>query len=105
MPDHLHALICGINVASDLKRCITTFRQRSGYNHRRACGQRLWQDGYFDRHLRSEEATLDVISYIVCNPVRAGICASPIEYGWSGSNTWSMDKILSSVQWTPRALG
>jgi hypothetical protein len=30
--------------------------------------------GYFDRVLRDEEATLDVVSYIVLNPVKAGLC-------------------------------
>ena len=78
---------------------------KPGYAHRRVYGERFWQDGYFDRHLRREEVTLDIVSYIVCNPVRAGLCVSVEDYPWSGSSVYPLREILQDVRWRPRSLG
>jgi REP element-mobilizing transposase RayT len=105
MPDHAHALLTRTSPDSDAREFLRLFRQQSGFRHRQLYGHRLWQDGYFDRHLRSEDATLDVVSYIVCNPVRAGICATPQEYPFSGSSAYPLSEILVDVQGTPTTLG
>ena len=105
MPDHLHALIGGALVGADAKQCLASFRQQTGYAHRRVYGERFWQDGYFDRHLRREEVTLDIVSYIVCNPVRAGLCVSVEDYPWSGSSVYPLREILQDMRWRPRSLG
>src|SRR5438132_12959666 len=76
MPDHLHYLAEGLTESADLERFTRRFRQRSGYTYRRKHDGYLCQDGYFDRHLRNEDATFDVVSYIVANPVRGGLCAT-----------------------------
>jgi len=101
MPDHLHALICGTSEDAYAKGFFRGFRQRSGYRHHRRFTDRLWQEGYFDRHLRSEEATFDVVSYIVANPVRAGLCDSPEDYPYTGSSRYSLHEIAQSVVWNP----
>jgi len=93
MPDHLHYLAEGLSDRADLLRFTRTFRQRSGYRHRQARSDRLWQEGYFDRHLREEDATLEVVSYIIANPVRAGLCANPQQYPFSGGTCY--EKALS----------
>jgi putative transposase len=103
MPDHLHALISGSDATCDARAYLTFFRQSSGFAHRGACGTRLWQQGYFDRHLRDRDATLDVVSYIVCNPVRGGLCESPEQYRWSGSSVYELGEIVRDVQWRPRS--
>lgn len=102
MPDHLHFLSSGTDATSNTKGFVVRFRQKSGHAHRRLCGNRLWQDGYFDRTLRAEDATLDVVSYIVANPVRAGLCRSPVEYDFAGSSRYPLSELSSSVQWGPR---
>jgi hypothetical protein len=54
----------------------------------------LWQDGYFDRVLRHEEATLDVLRYIILNPVRGGLCTDPTEYALVGSGRYSVSDLM-----------
>ncbi len=101
MPDHLHALFAGASESADLRRLATVFRQRSAYAVRPIVKGKLWQEGYFDRHLRTEESTFDVVSYIVANPVRAGLCRAPRDYPFVGSSRYSIDEISISVQWRP----
>ena len=105
MPDHLHVLVAGLAPDADANRFLRVFRQRSSYEHARAHGRRLWQEGYFDRHLRTEEATFDVVSYIVNNPVRARLCEAPDEYPYSGSSRYELREIVRVVHWPPGSLG
>ena len=88
MPDHLHWLLqltesrslAGTvnNVKSISARMINNFLGRSGP---------VWQKGYYDRALRSDEDMVSVARYIIANPVRAGIVARVGDYalwdsGW-----------------------
>jgi REP element-mobilizing transposase RayT len=101
MPDHFHALAAGAAERSHLGRFFDKFRQQSGYYHRQLAGQRLWQEGYFDRSLRKEEDTFEVVSYILANPVRAGLCKAAVDYPFSGSSRYSLSEIATFVQWRP----
>jgi REP-associated tyrosine transposase len=94
MPDHLHVLVEGRAPRSDLIVCATAFRQRSGYSYKRLCGTRLWQEGYFDRVLRDEENTIDVVRNMLANPMRAGLCADPRLYPFSGSGRYAIRDLL-----------
>ena len=81
MPDHLHWLmqltgdrslsICVNAVKSGSTRRINATTGRSG---------RLWQKGYYDHAIRTEEDLPAIARYIVANPVRAGIVASVRTY-------------------------
>jgi REP-associated tyrosine transposase len=97
MPDHLHALIMGLAENSDLLKFMDMFRQRSGFVHPRKRSGRLWQEGYDDRFLRSEEATLDVAAYIIANPIRAGLCADVRDYPFLGSSRYSIDELIAAI--------
>jgi putative transposase len=97
MPDHLHVLIEGTAATSDLLRFTRMFRQRSGHTFRRQCGRRLWQEGYFDRFLRSEERTRDVVTYVVANPLRARLCEDIREYPFIGSARYTIDELVASL--------
>ena len=77
MPDHMHLLVEGLSASSDLKRFAKMAKQRSGGVHRRRCGQRLWQEGYFDRVLRDGDDPAAVARYISENPLRAGLSNHP----------------------------
>ena len=46
---------------------------------------RLWQTGYFDHLLRSDESAERKWEYVRQNPVRAGLCLQPEDYAWCGS--------------------
>jgi hypothetical protein len=52
MEDHVHLLLEGMTDESDFKATMKVVRQRTAMAYRRVRGQRLWQDGYFDRVLR-----------------------------------------------------
>jgi hypothetical protein len=98
-------LAAGVTEGADTLKCLDVFRQKAGYYYRHQLQERLWQEGFFDHVLREPDATFDVVSYIVANPVRAGICAEPSAYAFSGSSKYSIDEISSSGQWRPDALG
>jgi len=80
MPDHAHLLVEGTEATSDLKRFAKMAKQRSGGVHRRRCGQRLWQEGYFERVLRDGDDVRSIAQYIVDNPIRAGLVERPDQY-------------------------
>ena len=105
MPDHLHALITGLVEQSNCRKCADVFRQKSGFHFRRARRTRLWQDAYYDHVLRDEDATVDVVSYIVLNPVRGGLCADASAYPFLGSSRYELAQLLTATEWNPRPLG
>ncbi len=82
MPDHLHALICPVE---DRDASITEFTKwfKRWFNDEYwngkpsvlGGGRRTWhwQEGCFDRLLRSEESLSEKWEYIRQNPVRAGM--------------------------------
>jgi len=97
MPDHLHALIEGIAADSDLLKCTKMFRQRSGHLYRALNGRRLWQEGYVDRFLRTDETTLGVARYLVGNPIKAGLCDDLRMYPYVGSCRYTIEELIGSL--------
>ncbi len=85
MPDHAHVLACGTEDGSDLQVFATAFKSATAYRYRARADRRLWQPGYFERVLRSEEATDTVARYILENPIRAGLARLVGEYPFAGS--------------------
>jgi len=96
MPDHLHMVIEGRSEQANCRKYADEFRRRSAFRFRRDRRARLWQDGYFDRVLRREEATLDVVRYILLNPVRAGLCANPTDYALLGSSRYHIRNLMTA---------
>jgi REP-associated tyrosine transposase len=94
----------GLETASNVGICADRFQRRAGLAFRRLDAGRLWQEGHFDHSLRSDEATIDVVAYILNNPVRAGLCKSPGEYPFSGSSRYSVEDIVDAMQWRPDAI-
>jgi REP element-mobilizing transposase RayT len=97
MPDHLHAVISGLAEDSDLLRFMDMFRQRTGFAYSKKSSGRLWQEGYDDRFLRAEKATLDVVAYVVANPIRAGLCEDIRDYPFLGSSRYSIDELIAAM--------
>jgi putative transposase len=54
-----------------------SFNRRHGY-----CGH-LFQDRYWSALVESDTHRLELMRYIVLNPVRAGLCHLPHEWSWS----------------------
>lgn len=84
MPDHLH-LVVRLSVAG-LPRAVRFFKGRTATWWRKSGdGRSLWQSGYFDHLIRSEESLDEKCQYVLENPVRAGLVTSPEDYAWSGA--------------------
>jgi REP element-mobilizing transposase RayT len=86
MPDHMHALVNGTTDSSDLIRFVQRFKQRLGYEHKRATRAQLWQPSFFDHALRRAEAAEAIAQYIVENPVRAGLVQCVEEWPFFGGS-------------------
>ena len=104
MPDHFHALAAATSEVSALKPFMHRWKQASGYwwKHDRQRHRRVWQEGYYDRILRDDDATEGVVRYILENPVRAGLVDDAREYPLLGSTHFDVNTILeSAMSWKP----
>ncbi len=97
MPDHMHGLFESLADDCNFKKFANMFKQRSAFQYRRDSREVLWQEGYFDRVIRREEATLDVVTYIIRNPVDAGLCGQPGEYPYLGSGLYSLSELCTAI--------
>ncbi len=52
-------------------------------SHKRNLRYRLWQPGFYDFNVHSEEKLLEKLNYMHNNPVKAGLVSSPCDYEWS----------------------
>jgi putative transposase len=84
MPDHLHLVVEGRSPAADLHRFVKAWKQKTGFDYAKQTGSRLWQVGFFDHVLRSNESTARHVAYILANPVRAGLARTVGEYPYAG---------------------
>ena len=97
MPDHLHLLVEGISDDSDGRRFIKAFKQYSGFYYSQKCHVTLWQRYGFEHVLRDDETTVEVVKYILANPVRAGLTANIDEYPFVGSLTYELRDLINST--------
>jgi putative transposase len=80
MPDHVHLFVRGgrdFTLSSwigGLKRAISVAVK----------SRRLWQAGFFDHILRSEESYAEKWNYVRDNPVRAGLVKDPDDWPYQG---------------------
>ena len=74
MPDHVHWLVKleKGDISQAIQRVKSMFTQYSGLN--------IWNVGFYDHAIRTDEALIEVARYIVANPLRAGLCDSIKEY-------------------------
>ena len=84
MPDHLHLLVQGESDTADLQRFVKGWKQMTGFKYAREYGSRLWQVGFFDYVLRSDDDTNRHAQYILSNPIRAGLTHTIGEYPYAG---------------------
>ena len=70
MPDHLHAMV-SFQQATGIKRTITSWKSFIARN----LGIQ-WQRDFFDHRLRNYNEYVKKCSYVLNNPIRAGLCHS-----------------------------
>lgn len=85
MPDHVHMVIAP-SATCDI---VTFVGQFKSLTLRRAwrLGVKgsFWQTSFWDHFLREEEASKEVVLYVLNNPTRAGLVEHRREYPCSGS--------------------
>lgn len=94
MPDHVHLVVEGLTETADLKRFVHRAKQFSGYHFSKLKKARLWQRYSYERVLRDDEGTQNVVRYVLENPVRAGLVKHPREYPFLGSSIYSVNDLL-----------
>ena len=84
MPTHFHVVVDGRR--DDLSRAM--HRLNGGYalwfNKEHGFRGHLFGDRFGARTIIDDADLLGVVRYVVLNPVRAGLCANPREWRWSG---------------------
>lgn len=76
MPDHIHLLVQLnhlLNVSDFIRQVKSDYTRSSSV-------ESVWQDGFFDRAIRTEDNIKTVARYIVANPIRAGLVNNVSEY-------------------------
>ena len=86
MPDHVHLLVRGRDSGCDLRGFVKLVRQRASMATAGRHTGALWQDGFYERTLRRDEHVLTAATYIVNNPVRAGLVHTWIEWPHVGGD-------------------
>ncbi|MBN5088535.1 REP-associated tyrosine transposase [Stenotrophomonas maltophilia] len=83
MPDHLHWLM--ELRGGTLAECMALLKSRSSRLLNRRLERRgsLWQHGYHDHAVRSDESLHEKAMYILANPVRAGLACVMGEYPYA----------------------
>ena len=74
MPDHFHWLFQ--LQKGELSRLVKRVKSKTT----RAIESQIWQQGYYDHHLRSDESLITVSRYIVANPIRSELVAHIGDY-------------------------
>ena len=84
MPDHLHFFVALPNDI-DLGRWIGTLKRTLGkaMPPNDSCDP-IWQRGFFDHVLRSDESYAEKWEYVRANPVRAGLVDDPDAWPFAG---------------------
>lgn len=83
MPDHFHGLLIGNGPSADLLLAVRNFKGAAATCARRLGISALWQKGFHDHVIRSEESLNRVAWYILMNPVRAGLVRKAAEWPFS----------------------
>ena len=74
MPDHLHWLL-RLEDGATLDKVVGSVKSVSAHRLNRAFERRgpVWQAGYHDHAVRTDEDLVAVARYVVANPLRAGL--------------------------------
>lgn len=83
MPNHYHVLVSTTqpNLSSAMRYVNGVYAQWFNVRHERV--GHLFQGRFGARVVQEEEYWLAVLRYIVRNPCRAGLCATPSDWRWS----------------------
>jgi REP element-mobilizing transposase RayT len=88
MKTHVHILFLPLkqsqNYYYSLAQIMHSIKSYSANKIQRALGRKgsVWLDENYDRIVRDDHAYLEIMNYIIFNPVKAGIVNEPRKYKW-----------------------
>ena len=94
MPDHCHAILCGLSPICDLSWVVRASKGRATVTLRKRGIQDLWQSGYHGHVIRNDDDLRASAGYVLENPVRAGLVKDPLDWPFSGSSVFSWNPPL-----------
>ncbi len=97
MPNHVH-VVFEPNVP--LRSIMCWLKGRTARAANRILGRTgtpFWQDESYDHWIRSGKELEEVIGYVECNPVHAGLVKAEEEWPWSSARFRADDKTRSSA--------
>jgi REP element-mobilizing transposase RayT len=80
MPDHVHAIM-SFSPDKGMQKTIPDWKRYVATH-----GNVDWQRDFFDHRLRKDESYVEKAHYIRMNPVRAGLCMAPDDWGFVWEN-------------------
>ena len=84
MPDHVHLMVQP-HGATTLSRIVRSAKGPMTATFRKfKPGVTLWQRGYVDNVINSEKEFVNVLRYILLNPVKEGLSEDEFDYPFSG---------------------
>ncbi len=85
MPEHIHLVI--IPEGKKISECMKSVKGFSGWKINKKYNKKgsIWQSGFYNWILDSQEKVLSRIKYIEENPVRKGIVERPEDYKYSSA--------------------
>jgi putative transposase len=93
MPNHFHFVLDAQQqeLSELMQRLNGVYAQR--FNKRYRVGGRLFQGRFDSKPIVSEPHLLEVVRYVVLNPVRAGVSRHPREWTWSSYAAYFDDSV------------
>ena len=85
MPNHVHMLITPLSNVSSLMQRLKGATAREANRQLGRSGTPFWQHESYDRLVRDAREFRRIENYIIQNPVRAGLSASPETFRWSSA--------------------
>ena len=85
MPNHVHLLVTPLTNVTALMHRLKGITAREANRELCRAGNPFWQHESYDRLVRDTQEFARIANYIVQNPVRAGLAASPEMYRWSSA--------------------
>ena len=97
MPDHAHVLTEGREPSSSSLEFTCAWKHGTALDAWYAGRSRLWQRGFYDHLVRSDESAVAIAAYIMANPIRAGLSRALGEYPFAGSDVYSLEQLVDAM--------
>ena len=112
MPNHVHAILFG-EPKFQISRFMQVWKKMSSYrikrffasemtHYRKLCPENcpIWQAGFYDFNVESDEKLREKLDYMHNNPVEAGLVSTSLSWNWSSVRFYEFGESIG-VTMTP----